>query len=108
MLPQRLRLRKSADFVAVLRRGRKVSRRTLILHALETAEPRFGLVVSRQVGSAVERNRVKRQLRHGAARLLDPARPMAVVVRALPAAIGPGLIEDLDSAWRQALEGVRS
>jgi len=108
MLPQRLRLRRSADFASVIKRGRKVARPTLVLYALPSGESRFGLVVSKKVGGAVERNLVKRRLRHRAYDLIDETRPMDVVVRALPgAARSHGLRADLESAWEQAAEGGR-
>ena len=46
---------------------------------------RAGLIVSKAVGNAVTRNRVKRQLRHLLAGLLaSPGFAVDVVVRALP------------------------
>ena len=104
MLPQHLRLRKSAEFVAVLRRGQRVVRPTLVLYALQSSRRRFGVVVGKRVGGSVERNLVKRRLRHGARELLDDGPAMDVVVRALPgaAAVGAGLVADLGSAWSEA------
>lgn len=64
---------------------------------------RVGFVVSKHVGNAVHRNRVKRRLRH-----LVPAQPTPfaadVVVRALPLAAGEPdrLADDFASAWRRA------
>jgi ribonuclease P protein component len=60
------RLSRSRDFDAVYRHGRSVSSRFLVLYWFpqeEAAEPRFGFSVPRAVGGAVERNRIKRQLR---------------------------------------------
>jgi len=104
MLPQALRLRRSADIVSVLRRGRKVARPTLVLYARASGHPRFGVIVSRQVGGAVQRNQVKRRLRHCAYDLIDQSHPMDVVVRALPRAgrDGAGLRGDITSAWAEA------
>jgi ribonuclease P protein component len=60
------RLSRSRDFDAVYRHGRSVSSRFLVLYWFpqeEAGSPRFGFSVPRSVGGAVERNRVKRQLR---------------------------------------------
>ena len=60
------RLSRSRDFDAVYRQGRSVSTRLLVLYWFpqdEPAAPRFGFSVPRAVGGAVERNRIKRQLR---------------------------------------------
>lgn len=67
----------------------------------------MGFVVSRQVGNAVVRNRVKRRMRHLVRHLATPG-PVDAVVRALPpAAADPGtLAEDLASAWSRAARKV--
>jgi ribonuclease P protein component len=67
-LTRRHRLSRSRDFDAVYRKGRSVSTRYLVLYAFPRQEdvegdPRLGLAVSRQLGGAVERNRLKRRLR---------------------------------------------
>ncbi len=63
--PPWLRLRRTADYRRVQRRGRRHHRELLVtLHASNgLGHPRFGLTVSRKVGNAVVRNRVKRHLR---------------------------------------------
>jgi ribonuclease P protein component len=64
---RRHRLSRSRDFDAVYRHGRSVSTRFLVLYSFERAEgavdPRLGLAVPKAVGSAVVRNRIKRQLK---------------------------------------------
>jgi ribonuclease P protein component len=79
---KRHRLSRSRDFDAVYRRGRSVSTRHLVLYAFPRpeddaagAEPRFGLAVSRKVGGAVARNRLKRRLRAALDELDTPLRP---------------------------------
>ena len=62
------RLSRSRDFDTVYRKGRSVSTRFLVLYLFPREDdrdggPRLGLAVSRQLGGAVERNRLKRRLR---------------------------------------------
>jgi ribonuclease P protein component len=69
MPPKRRRLSRSAEFERVYRQGRSKANRYLVLYAFPREDenddegPRLGLSVSRKVGGAVERNRVKRCLR---------------------------------------------
>ena len=63
---KRGRLSRSAEFDRVFRQGRSHANRALVLYAFPRAEDgefRLGLSVSRRVGGAVERNRIKRLLR---------------------------------------------
>ncbi|WP_072805807.1 ribonuclease P protein component [Rhodococcoides yunnanense] len=96
MLPEPHRLHHSADFQRVMRRGRRMGRQDLVVHAFarddagsETSpgRSRFGLIVSKAVGPAVTRHRVARRLRHICAELLsDVPDTSDVVIRALPGA----------------------
>ncbi|MGN6251411.1 MAG: ribonuclease P protein component [Marmoricola sp.] len=94
MLPAPHRLRESAAFGHAVRRGRRAGGRLLVLHlvvddAAPEAPAQVGLVVSRAVGNAVHRNRVKRRVRHLLRERLDRlAAGSLLVVRALPAADG--------------------
>ena len=74
-MQRRNRLSRSRDFDAVYRHGRSVATRFLVLHWFPReddadGEPRLGLAVPRSVGSAVLRNRMKRQLREAWRRVL--------------------------------------
>lgn len=79
------------------------------LSSAPPAAPRVGFVVSRAVGAAVVRNRVRRRLRHLVAEQLDRIPPGSrVVVRALPGSavatydqLGAALGSALDRALRQ-------
>ncbi|AKT50855.1 ribonuclease P protein component [Arsenicicoccus sp. oral taxon 190] len=94
MLSAQHRLRDSADFASTVR-GRSAVRAgspLLVVHANQTdaraaQPPRVGLVVSKAVGGAVQRNRTKRRLRHALRdRVGQLPAGVDVVVRANPPA----------------------
>lgn len=67
---RRHRLTRSADFDRVYRHGRSTQHRLLVLYRFErpddvlsVEEARIGITVSRKLGGAVVRNRLKRQLK---------------------------------------------
>lgn len=98
MLPPSARLRRSDDFRATVRSGRRASRGAVMLHLLTapagspgdgaSRQPAtVGFVVSKRIGGAVVRNRVTRRLRHLMLARLDQLPAASVlVVRALPTA----------------------
>ncbi len=112
-------MKRGDEFARAIRGGRRAGRATLVAHLwpaerdavdpsvaeARTGPARAGFVVSKAVGSAVTRNRVKRRLRHLVAARLDTLPEGAVlVVRALPPAAGAPtgeLARDLDSALRR-------
>ena len=112
--PRRRRLSRSAEFERVYRQGRSKGNRFLVLYAFprsdEDAEarasaeedgPRLGLSVSRKVGGAVDRNRVKRVLREAfwlEAERLPVTSDYVVVARP----------DARDLAEREGMEGVRT
>ena len=101
--PKRRRLSRSAEFERVYRQGRSKANRFLVLYAFPREDdgapvaaaeaasagddptgPRLGLSVSRRVGGAVDRTRVKRVLREAfwaEAERLPPGADYVVVAR---------------------------
>ncbi len=59
------RLRKRKEFLGVYERGDKIQSTYFVLYMLENGRPhhRLGITVSRKIGGAVVRNRIKRRLR---------------------------------------------
>lgn len=108
MLPKSQRLKRPGDFGITVRHGSRAATPTVVVHVRHPQQnppefTRVGFVVSKKVGNAVERNRVKRRLRHLSGRF-DLSPRSDVVVRALPDASSQPerLAEDLASAWRRA------
>ncbi|MGO9929564.1 MAG: ribonuclease P protein component [Mycobacterium sp.] len=91
MLPARNRMRRSAEFDATVRCGMRTVQPDVIVHVRRGSDgdggkgPRVGLIIAKPVGSAVERHRVARRLRHVARTMLgDLHQCDHVVIRALP------------------------
>lgn len=110
MLAKVNRVTRPDDFRKVVRQGRRSSTPLAVYYRLERdpAEPaRFGFIVSRQVGGAVERNLVRRRMRAVSRELVDRgARGSDVVVRALPASAQRGwasLSADMHAALESPL-----
>jgi ribonuclease P protein component len=102
--PRRGRLSRSADFDRVFRSGRSHAGKDLVIYVFPRADggpPRLGLSVSRKVGGAVQRNRVKRLLREAFAAEAErfPSGTDAVLI----ARPGAGAL-----AEREGLRGVRA
>ncbi len=101
--PRSIRLRKRPEFLAVQRGGARLpARRLVVLWREGRSRSRFGLVVSRRVGNAVTRNRVKRWLREAIRRGPSedlPAVDVVVIARTSAVDAGQhGLARELWSA----------
>ena len=99
---RRHRLTRSQDFDAVYRKGRSTSTRFLVLYWFPREEaddePRLGLAVPKDTGTAVQRNRIKRRVREAWRARLEsiPAGCDYVLV------VRPGLVEAAEAqgaAW---------
>ena len=100
MLARANRITRGAEYKAVVRGGRRCASAHTVTYVVATAEPRparFGFIVSKQVGGAVQRNSVRRRLKAAcAAALPDVREGVDVVIRALPGAADASF-GDLDS-----------
>ncbi|WP_395106560.1 ribonuclease P protein component [Actinomadura sp. SCN-SB] len=131
MLPSGHRMRRRDEFTLTVRRGRRAGRPTVVVHLLRRDEttggaadppagstgsgdrreaasaadpPRVGFIVSRTVGNAVVRNRVRRRLRHLVRGHLDRLpEGSLLVVRANPAA-GTARYDELAADLESALD----
>jgi ribonuclease P protein component len=110
------RLTTAADFRRAVRRGQRAGGPLVVTHLVTEnvdkatsgfiAPSRVGFVVSRAVGPAVIRNRVRRRLRHlMRERIAGLPAGSLVVVRALPAAAGVSF-RDLGAELDRCLQRV--
>ena len=110
------RLRKRTEFEACYASGVRVSGRHLVLFLLSgpaASRPRIGISVSKKVGDAVVRNRVKRRLRElfRRTRAELSGRAVEIAVNARPSAAGAPfdeLARDYSSALQKALSRART
>lgn len=105
-MPKRRRLSRSGEFDRVYRDGSSHATRHLVLYSFprkedEQREVRLGVSVSRKVGGAVERNKVKRTMREAFWSVSDGVPPRHDFVLVARPEIGD-LIE------REGTDGVRS
>ena len=94
--PPRLRLRRGREFDAVFKRGTRLDGHLFQLVAAPNGlqHDRLGLAVSRRVGGAVERNRVRRLLRESFRGLgRRPGSGVDLIVVARPGIVGCGQAE---------------
>ncbi len=93
---------RSADFGMTVKHGVRAVQPDLVIYArrgneADAGAPKVGLIISRSVGSAVQRHRLARRLRHVARGLVGGlGRSEQVVIRALPSSrdVGSARLEE--------------
>jgi ribonuclease P protein component len=113
-MPRRLaflkqyRLRHSADFRRVYDRRRSVSDRWLIVYGCENSltYPRVGFSVSRKVGGAVQRNRMRRLYRE-AFRLCRPDLPTGIDLVLIPRSNTEPTLEQVQESLVRLVQQLR-
>ena len=97
--PRARRVRKRLDYLRIQNQGRRYSTPHMLVFAISNPEPsegsgpptRFGVTVSRKVGNAVTRNRVKRWIRESCRRWGEALpQSLDIVVVARPQAARAG------------------
>ncbi|MFC9983046.1 ribonuclease P protein component [Microbacterium keratanolyticum] len=111
MLGRPYRLTRGSDYRMVVRRGRRYGGPRVVTSVLSHDEdrvPRFGFIVSKQVGNAVIRNTVRRRLKAVCAQFSStlPA-GTDVVIRALPSSADASFTELLDDVQRALVRSTR-
>jgi ribonuclease P protein component len=108
LLPAQYRMTRSTEFGATVKYGVRAVQPDLVVHVrrddVDPEGPRIGLVIAKSVGSAVQRHRVARQLRHVAKTIVPDLDPCErVVIRALPGS-SRAISARLEHQLRKALQ----
>lgn len=68
MIPKKLRVKKKKDFQTLFKQGKSLANRYMAIYFMprkENQHIRIGFAVSKKLGTAVQRNKIKRRMRAG-------------------------------------------
>lgn len=107
-----LRLRRSSDFAIVRQQGQLLKHPMVLFNYVENnlSHNRYGFVITKRIGNAVTRNRVKRQLREATYQLhprLIQGHDIVIIAR--PVIVGQhfsAILRILDELIRRASLGI--
>ena len=111
MLARDNRVTSGADYRRISRRGRRVTGVATVSSVVSSTDgttSRFGFIITRKIGNAVVRNRLRRRLKAACRDLLDAGMaPREMVIRALPAAVTADWVTLRREIETAAMKGVR-
>ena len=96
MLAKANRVTRAADYRRIVRTGRRRRGALVLAYARpsdQAAPLRMGVIVAKNVGNAVVRNRVRRRIKAVGWRLAQELRGIDIVVRALPPAANAAFVD---------------
>ncbi|MCB9076678.1 MAG: ribonuclease P protein component [Anaerolineaceae bacterium] len=105
-MKRQYRLRRSSDFHRVRQVGKSYASSLMVLAFLqnELAYSRFGFVVSKRLGNAVQRNRIKRRLREAIRLRLPQIKSGFDVVIIARKPVGNVTLKTIDQSLARLLE----
>lgn len=83
------RIKDNKEFQQIFKKGKSYANRQFVVYVLPSEDPlfRIGLSVSKKIGNAVTRNRVKRYIRQTFLELKDDVKPANyIIIARIPAA----------------------
>lgn len=109
MLAKANRLVRADDYKRLVRRGRRITTAHTLVYVVQLpvdAPVRFGFIVAKAVGIAVERNLIRRRLKSLCHSILPGLAPgTEIVIRALPGSVQAGW-DILQTEVSEAVAGV--
>jgi ribonuclease P protein component len=79
-MQRRFRLKKNSQFRYIYRKGKSVSDKFLVLVMLRSNQMRVGVSVSKKIGNAVTRNRIRRLIKENFRIRMDHILPASYIV----------------------------
>jgi len=99
-------LGRKSDFIRIFQKGKRAYSLSLIMIGIkqtnQTDRPRFAFQLKKKLGSAVVRNRLRRQLKEIAAHLENTCLKWDIVISVRPCAVGQRYV-DLEKEFKKGL-----
>ncbi len=106
MLQRTYRMQKKANFQNVFAAGKSYASRHVVVYILKGKPAKYGIIASKKVGNAVQRNRAKRLLREAIRLNLDALKPDCQMVLIARTPINGSSLREVEKSvliiWRKA------